>query len=290
MKRPAMMNLKSETIKYRNARGIPSYDESQVGLTVSSDLLGMICNGYRKYSEILRIKGLDSVSKEYLAISDRYMNLIDSLWWDKDHKDYHGFFLSDGRFSEGGISNSEFLLWYSIISDPGKIEKSLGDLRNSQVEVLSYMPMLFYRYGYMEEGYGYLKKIFTDNRRMYPEASSGAIEGIVRGMMGLEPLASDNMIITCPQLTTSNGWVQVENIPLFSGIISLRHYSNSMTTFANKSGHSVVWRACFFGKHEYIKLGNVPLRGLQMKNQMGKVCTYFDVTVKPGEQITATAI
>jgi hypothetical protein len=116
-------------------------------------------------------------------------------------------------------------LWYHVIEEPERIEKSLLELRNSQVEVLSYLPMLFYRYGYNSDAYDFLKRIYADKRRDYPEASSGVIEGIVRGMMGVEPMASENRIVTCPRLTAETVSVTVENIPVFSGLISVRHDS-----------------------------------------------------------------
>jgi hypothetical protein len=65
--------------------------------------------------------------------------------------------------------------------------------------------MLFYRYGYNADAYDFLKRIYVDKRRDYPEASSGAIEGIVRGMMGVEPVASESRIATCPPADPETG-------------------------------------------------------------------------------------
>jgi hypothetical protein len=41
MDRQAFMNLRPGTVKYRYARGIPSYDEQQEEISVSGDLVGM---------------------------------------------------------------------------------------------------------------------------------------------------------------------------------------------------------------------------------------------------------
>jgi hypothetical protein len=290
MDRPAFMNRKPGTKKYFYARGIPSYDEQQEEISVSGDLVGMIFNGYKTYAKILNLTGRSDESAPYAAKAQVYRQLIDSLWWDKEKLTYHGFFKkSEEKFYPGGISASEFLLWYHVIEAPERIEKSLQELRNSQVEVLSYLPMLFYRYGYNADAWDFLKRIYADKRRDYPEASSGAIEGIVRGMMGVEPTASENRIATCPRLIPETESVTVENIPVFSGLISVQHNTNSQTIFANKSGRPVTWRAVFRGSRSGITVDGKRLEAVQFKDATGTIHSYTDVQVGAQAQVTAEA-
>lgn len=290
MDRPALMNLKPSTIKYKYARGIPSYDESQDDLTVSGDLLGMIYNGFRKYAEILRLRNLTELSEQYNKKALEYKKLIDSIWWDEKSQSYFAFCKTGKKFYTGGISNSEFLLWYDVIEDPVRIRKSLSDIQNSQVEVLSYLPMLFYKYGYNREGYNFLVKIFTDKRRMYPEASSGAIEGIVRGLVGVEPSAVENFITTCPRLSAQTEWVAIENIPVFSGLISLCHRSSTETSFANKSDKDVIWRAMFQGTFKKIKINGQEMTAKKYLDPIGNEHSYTEVIVKGKSQVNAMAV
>ncbi len=289
MERPALMNMTNETVKYKFSRGIPSYDESQDDLTVSSDLLAMIYNGFKTYSQILKLKNKEELSQQYSRRALEYLHLIDSLWWDETSESYFAFYKTDKKFNIGGISNSEFLLWYQVIEDPARIIKSLGEIRNSQVEVLSYLPMLFYRYGYNNDGYEFLGKIFTDKRRMYPEASIGAIEGIVHGLMGIEPAAAENRITTCPRLAANTDWVSVENIPVFSGLISVQHDSQTKTTFANKSDKSLIWRAAFQGSFKQIKVDGEAMTAMQFSDATGTIHSYLDVMVKTKSQVGAEA-
>ncbi|MFA6126713.1 MAG: hypothetical protein WC699_05370 [Bacteroidales bacterium] len=289
MQRPALMNLKAETVKYKYARGIPSYDESQDDLTVSGDLLGMIYNGFKTYAQILKLKNQEDLSRQYSEKASAYRHLIDSLWWDESSQAYFAFYKTDKKFNAGWISNSEFLLWYQVIDDPAKINRSLRGIRNSQIEVLSYLPMLFYRYGYNQDGYEFLGKIFTDKRRMYPEASSGAIEGIVRGLMGVEPSAIDNRILSCPRLTQATPEVTVENIPVFTGLISVRHESASKTTFANKSDHPLTWRAAFQGSFKQVLSGGKAMPATQFTDALGNIHSYVDISVNGRSSATAEA-
>jgi hypothetical protein len=290
MDRPAFMNLKPGTVKYRYARGIPSYDEQQDDISVSGDLIGMIYNGFRTYAKILKVTDRGEMSRPYEEKAGQYRQLIDSLWWDKENNAYYGFYKkTEGKFYPGGISNSEFLLWYQVITDPVRIEKSMLQLQNSQVEVLSYLPMLFYRNGYNRYAYDFLKRIYSDKRRMYPEASSGAIEGIVRGLAGVEPSAADNRITTCPRLTATTPAVTVENIPVFTGLISVRHESASKTTFANKSDNPLTWRVMFQGSFGRIMVNGEALPAKQYQDALNNFHTYLDISVKAKSQITAEA-
>jgi hypothetical protein len=76
MDRPAFMNLRPGTKKYRYARGIPSYDEQQEEISVSGDLIGMIFNGYRTYAKILKLTGrvIESAPYEAKALSYRQVD------------------------------------------------------------------------------------------------------------------------------------------------------------------------------------------------------------------------
>lgn len=289
MDRPALMNRKPRTRRFAYARGIPSYDESQDGLTVSGDLMGMIYNGFRTYAQMLNLRGDSAEAHAYAARASQYKRLIDSLWWDPASQSYYGFYKTDRKFYPGGTANSEFLLWYGAMDDPARIVKSLRDIRNSQVEVLSYLPMLYYRYGLNAEGYDFLGKIYTDKRRNYPEASAAAMEGIVRGMMGIQPEASEGRVVTCPRFTSSTAWATVENIPVFCGLISVSHQSQSRTLFANKSGNTVNWRAVFQGNFPTIKLNGQKLPASHFRDATGQVHSYADVVVPAGSQAEAEA-
>jgi hypothetical protein len=290
MERPALMNLKADTRKYKFARGIPSYDESQDGLTVSGDLLGMIFNGFRTYAFMLGRKDLQEPSYKYLDIAYEYKTLIDSLWWDDQTGAYHGFYKSDKKFYTGGTGQSEFLLWYNVINHPVRIQRSLDELKNSQVEVLSYLPVIFYRYGRNEEAYDFLGMIYTDKRRDYPEASCGAIEGIVRGLAGLEPSSYNRIVTTCPKLTEKTSWVEIANIPVFSGLVSVRHESNTKTVFANKSDKDIIWRAMFPGSFEKIKVNGKKYPAEHTADDLGNVFSWLGINTGAGKQVVAEAV
>ncbi|MFZ9661710.1 MAG: trehalase family glycosidase, partial [Chitinophagaceae bacterium] len=297
MQRPAFMNLTETTLRFKEARGIPSYDESQDNMALGSDLLAIITNGFSTYAKILQHTGHLAEAKIYQEKAGKYKHLIDSLWWDNTTNTYYDFYKTDQKFYHGGTAKSEYLLWYQIMNDSSKISRSLRDLQNSQTEVLSYLPMIFYRYGLSAEAYDYLNKIYTDPRRMYPEASSGAMEGIVRGMMGIEPSASENIIATCPRFHTKDIQVKVENIPVFSGKISVNHVSSTKTIFKNSSNQmnantaqSLKWRATFRGDFKQIKVNGKRFVAKHFLDPLHVTHSYIDIPLVSKSEITAEAI
>jgi len=292
MDRPALMNLKPGTIKYKFARGLPSYDESQDDLTVSSDLLAMILNAFRTYSQILKLRGEEKLSGQYLKRAMQYEELLDKLWWDENSKTYFSFYKADKKVYHGGINGPLFLLWYQAVKNPDRIKSTLQELLKApvQIEGLSYLPVLFYRYGYHQEGYEFLTRIYTNERRLYPEASSGVIEGIVRGMMGVESEASENRITTCPRLLPGTRWALVENIPVFVGLITVRQEANNQTTLINNSAKEFIWRVVFPGFSPEIKVEGKGLQAKQFSDILGNVFSYVEVKIKPKSQLTARGL
>ena len=287
MARPAFLNRRPGTRRYAKSRGIPSYDEGQDDLVMSGDLLGMIYNGFITYAKVLGARDDSARSARYLTRASAYGRLLDSLWWDPGTQSYFAFYKTDHTFAPAGIGGSEFLLWYNAIRDPRRIVSALHQLRESQIEVLSYLPMLFYRYGFNQDAYDFLRKIMADPRRQYPEAASGTVEGIVRGLMGVEPSAATQVVTTTPHLTSRTAWIAAEGIPIFSGAISVRHTALSRTDFANQSDRTLRWRAQFPGACTRVEVDGRSIAAAPSVDAVGNAFCYVDVHVAAHAQMRA---
>jgi hypothetical protein len=274
-----------------NARGLPSYDESVEGLAITSDLIAMIYNGFSTYSKILALRGAIEKSKQYENKAKAYLELIENRWWNENTKSYYNYFLEDGKFHGGG--SNLYMLWYGVIQNPQKIVQTLGNNNiwdYYEIEGMSYLPQLFYSYGYNENGYRFLQKIYSNKRRQYPEAASGCIEGIVHGLMGVEPSAAKGIVATCPRLTEKTSWITVEHIPIFSGLISVSHQSAVKTAFTNESSNKITWRALFQGVFKNIKVDGKKFAAKQYLDEIGQVHSYVDIVVKATTTIKTEAI
>ncbi len=285
MQRAGVMNVTEKFEKDKrwkmNARGLPSYDESVEGLAITSDLIAMIYNGFSTYAKILALRGELVKSKQYEKKALAYRQLIENRWWNEKTNSYYNYFLEDGKFHGGG--SNLYMLWYGVIQNPKRIIQTLGNNNiwdYYEIEGMSYLPQLFYRFGYNENGYRFLQKIYSNKRRQYPEASSGCIEGIVHGLMGVQPSAAEGIVTTCPRLTEKTTWITMKNIPIFSGLISVAHQSAVKTVFTNEASNSIIWRAMFQGVFKNIKIDGQKFATKQYLDEIGQVHSYVDVAVK----------
>ena len=105
------------------------------------------------------------------------------------------------------------------------------------------------------------------------------------GLAGVDADVTANRITTLPRFTDATRWISIENIPVFSGKISILHQSAGCSTFANKSGKESIWRAMFPGNVAMIS-------GMDAKHtndELGNSFSYLDIVCKPGETKTAEA-
>lgn len=287
MSRPGLLNLRPTTVRFRKTRGLPSYDEGQGELRLGSDLLAVMANACRAYAAMLQVRGQADRAEPYLGLAAGYRRLLDTTWWDEAGQAYYAFGTTDGRFYHGGVANSEFLLWYHAIEDPARIQQALSAIRNTQVEVLSYLPSLGWRYGQDEDAYRWLLLLPQDPRRDYPEASYAAVEAMTSGLMGLEPAAAEGVIRTCPRLTRATAWAAIENVPTLGGLVSVGHLSTTATRFANKSDQPVRWRAMFRGAPATIDVDGRAEPATRWVDAVGNVHVYVDVQVAGHSQARA---
>lgn len=285
MDRPGVMH-EDNTLKnprFKTFRGLPSYEESVRGLTITGDLIASVYKGLDAYARIWQIRGNEDSCRYYAAKANEYARLYDTVWWNEETQNYYAYKLEDEKLKEGGCNI--FPLWFDIVKDPTRIERllSLMAVKETNVESMSYYPMTFFRYGKSDVAYRYLIELFTHDRRDYPEVASGIIEGIVCGLAGVDADAEANRITTLPRFSATTDWVSVENIPVFSGKISILHQSEKKSSLVNKMDKEVVWRAMLPGKLATINK-KVPEYTTDV---MGKYYSYMDIPCQPGQTVVA---
>mgnify|MGYP000233684503 CR=1 FL=1 len=225
------------------------------------------------------------IVREAISVEGTYARLYNTGWWNEETQNYYAYKLENENLKEGGCN--VFPLWFGIVDKPERINRLLAILseKETNVESMSYYPKIFYKYGRQDMGYHYLKELYANERRDYPEVASGVIEGIVCGLAGVDADVTANRITTLPRFTDATRWISIENIPVFSGKISILHQSAGSSTFANKSGKELIWRAMFPGNVAMIS-------GMDAKHtndELGNSFSYLDIVCKPGETKTAEA-
>jgi hypothetical protein len=80
-------------------------------------------------------------------------------------------------------------------------------------------------------------------RREYPEVSYAILETLAMGLMGIQPDAPSRTVTTTARLTSATQWVELSDMPLFDGTITVRHENTLTSMLANHTREAINWYA-----------------------------------------------
>ena len=292
MIRPTHLNTKlpfSDDTKFNRVRGIPSYIESESGFSLAGDLVASIYAAFNAYSEVLTIKGDTERAESFKNKAQEYKSFINDKFWNSKENHFNLFWSSvEGRFVRNDITmaGETYYVWFDALETPAKSQITIDRVLEAEnnVENLSHLPLLLYKYGMPEKAYEMIYTLRNHRRSQYPEVSYGMIEGITSGLMGIQPKASRNLIQTLPQLGSGEQWAEISNLLIFNSLVNIRHEGNHKSIFVNKSEKVLKWRASFYGEYDKIYLNgrqHSPKYGVDI---MGNIYSYIDAEVKQGEK------
>lgn len=282
-------------------RGIPSYLEGQVGIAkilTASDLIAAQYGCYSAYSKLESYSGNSQKAKEYEEKAEEIKDIINSVWWSEDNKNYYTFILENGQYY--GISKDEASENHEIVTpmplyfnatEKGNKTKSAIDVLleckdTTNVETKSHYPEMLYRYGYKEQAYKILMELVNPSlkRREYPEVSYSVIGTVITGLMGINPDSTRRIIETIPRLTDEVKWISIENIPVFDNEISLSYVGNKEAVFRNKSGQTLYWKATFEIDVDELIVDGVKAKAEKEIRDDGYKYSYVEIEVKREEE------
>ena len=273
--RPRLLNTElpiSEKMQFSGARGIPSYVEDEGGFSVAGDLIASLYAAFKAYSEMLNMKNEPIKALYYKRKAEEYKNIINEKFWNQKEKRYEFFWSCvNGDFSNVETPGITYFLWFNAISTPERSRLTINRLLQMKcnVENQSHYPTLFYRYHMPEEAYNNMMSLKKSVRNNYPEVSYGVVEGLIGGLMGIHPIASDGVIETLPQLTTKTEWAKISDLKVFNSYICVKHESMKRTIFTNHGDKALVWRAAFWGERQFIYLNAKQIKSKYCEDIMG---------------------
>jgi hypothetical protein len=227
-------------------RGLSSYNEEKFG-KVGVDLLAGQYIGYRDYSEMLRLRGLVDEAADYGRRAEKLLIHLNTVWWDSKAGLYHHYIQQDGTWLDDEQMMSFLLRWDVVPTERAApvLDHLLRVCQQSGVEMNTYYPLEFYRYGKHEQAYALLARLMAPElkRREYPEVSYAVLETLATGLMGIQPDAVHRTVTTTTRLTSATRWAELRDMPLFDGTITLRHEGISTSTLANNTRGDITWRA-----------------------------------------------
>ncbi|WP_431213981.1 hypothetical protein ACQ86N_03575 [Puia sp. P3] len=192
---------------FDRCRGLPSYSEGIPNMKLGVDLIAALYRGMMTWSDIQRRQGNASSASEFARRAEQYRVRLEKDWWSDSLGRYFTWYSNDGQF---GISEGEtFLLWFDALHDTAHVRRTIDHLASVRwnVENTSYLPYIFYREGFPDTARRtilYLADPST-GRREYPEVSFGVVQGIVLGLMGVDPLPGTRTVTTLHRVTAAHG-------------------------------------------------------------------------------------
>ncbi len=273
---------------FHRARGLPSYSEGVPNMKIGIDLVAAIYRGLLSYAAILKENGKSTEAKQFEQKAALYQKHIDKYWWDEKENLYNTFYSNKKAF--GKNEGETFLLWFNALTDTTRKRHTIEHLLNNKwnVENMSYFPYIFYQNGYWDDAAKYMLLLtnLRTQRREYPEVSYGVMLGFVNGLMGIQPDARFNRVETIYKSNRKESCF-IENVPLLGTLVSVKHQPGS-SEFINTGQHKVTWRAQFYGEYSGVIVNGKVQKAMKSKDDAGKVISYVDLSVEPGEKIVVT--
>lgn len=308
MKRERSMNVSPNVdpnAYYVKSRGIPGYDETNVGFRVGLEQLVIQYSGYLAYARIQQFRGNYQEADKFLTKAREFLSLINTVWWDNEKQSY--FFFLDKNLKlvhDHPITARPVLFWNA--ADPSKLKLLLDSLTQEVIRrprigniYQSQTCMDFYKYGVSGPAYDLLKKFTQGRGRTYPEMSFTAIEAIASGLMGIEmevryPQEAiiqsgfvDKSIVTISRLPGGKGWAELNHFPVRTNDIKVRHEGLNKTIMTNNSGPGIIWKAKFYGSFDILYVNDYNVKATkEVQYPGGPPISWARLEVAPGESVT----
>ena len=287
-----------EKSRFGNKRGIPSYNEGGRGETILGiDMTASIVAAYRAYAEMLQLRGNLSLSAEYMEKAKQEQEFLDQFWYDNEKQEYRSILYDNGNFDYFMVGEDQaflhYLFYFDAIRDDSKIldlvEKYETNFSKLIVELKSYLPIIFYENGKSELANKMIINLCSplNTRRAYPENSFTVIEHLTRGLMGLEADAATNGFVSFSRLEKDLEWAEMDNVPLLSNIIGVKHFGRTKTIAHNINGETIKWTAKIPGTHEFLFVNGTKTNCTVEKNTP-QPYSYLSIDLKEGESATVS--
>jgi hypothetical protein len=292
-----------------STRGIPTYNENVGGIRVGADLVAAQYGAYRSWSAIERQLGHSNAAAEYDQRAKQLRNLFNRNWWNSNAQRYFFAIGDNGDFMKLDPSAAGTLmdlpLYYSLIDTGTRTQHTLREIARYQplsestvtslregVENRTYLPDIYYRYGWSDAGYQTLIALMDPLlwRREYPEVSYTVVGNVATGLMGIGVDRVSGELRTFPQLTRQTEWAAIRHVPVRTNTVSVRHEGNGKTSVKNESGPLLHWSASFPLGSGTLQIDGKPAEVSEMTSEDGIPQRFTVTTVPAGKESTIAIV
>ena len=291
----SMHLTESDSSRFGNKRGIPTYNEGGRGETLLGiDMTASLIAAYFAYADILELSGQSAKANKYTEKAMQEQAFLDEFWWDNAKQAYRSIWYEDETFDYFMVGDDQaflhYLYYFDAIPDQKKItqlvDKYAANFNRLIVELKSYLPIIFYENGQTDLANDMIVQLCSpDNlRRDYPENSYTVIEHVTRGLMGINADASSNTFTTLPRLTKQEDWAELKNVPLLAGKVTVKHFGKDKTSVLHLDGPNIQWKAQFPGQHEFLYVNGKQVESRQGEDH-GQFYSWCIVELKKGDKV-----
>lgn len=301
--RPRIMNRHLAAGKFVHSRGIPGYTEERTDFNVGSDLLAAEYKAMRSYAALLRMQGKGG-DAAFDAKAEAVGRVLEQHGWDAQGKHFYNAMQMQGP---GVGSGDTLVLYFQAAVNQEQRAQAVEEMKKRTheappgIEEQSYRPEILFRMNAPDEAYAQIVDLSRPDRdrREYPEVSYAIIGSIVNGLMGVNVVpknslvpertpAKDVMVQTLPRLPEGTDDAEIEQLPVRSNVIGVKHLRNHSSTLRNETGPAITWRASFDGSVAYLVVNGKKNRAKKEMSALNTPISFVDVEVASGMTVTVT--
>ena len=278
------------------SRGLGGYDEGPFadrGL-YGSDLIAAMARAFESYAALLEARGGDGASgaADLRRRAAGLRRAYDEGWWSDAKGKY-----ADGRVQGGAlvfqdvIWNGVFPLYFGFVPPGQRREATLRRIVEAApegIEIESYLPEILYRYGRAEAAYARLLALAdpAKARREYPEVPFALVGAVATGLMGVRPDATARTVESRSALTAATPWAELRGLPVFDGLIDIRHDGRDRARLTRRTGGPIVWKAVFDGTLDALLVDGAARQAEHGTDEAGRPVSWVTVEIAPGRSAT----
>lgn len=288
-------------------KGVASYNEHDRPLLEAGDAIANQYKAFQAYSKMAAARDDKSKSKAYSKKAKKLYKYFNTQWGVNGTQLYNrGYSMEKLPLSDWGKENSWFMPMKGI-TDPNSLRTTdfldfIENCMNSQelipnnIEAISYLPEVFFRYHQNERGWKWMTHIMasrslahlsaslTGTNGDYPEISFVFVTNVVEQLAGLIPNAIENKISTTSHLPHEIEDIKINYARLGDKLISVSHTKKELTSLTYEKGSEpILWEANFPGKYKHLYVDGNRIRS-KYKNDNGIICSYCQLKLHPGDQ------
>jgi hypothetical protein len=276
-------------------RGLGGYDEGPFSdrALYASDLVAAMARALDDYAELLTVRGEVAATAALRERAARLRTAYDG-WWSEAHGRY-----ADGRVQGGAlvyqdlIWNGVFPLYFGFVPAGPRREATLRRILAAVpegIEIESYLPEIFYRYGRDEAAYARILALAaaSKERREYPEVSFAVVGAVATGLMGVRADARSRTVETRSGLTAATPFAELRDLAVFNGAVTVRHEGKSKTSLTLRAGGPVVWKAVFEGAWPVLEVDGAARAAGTGTDQAGRPVAWVRVGISAGQTVSVS--